>query len=151
VKRYNSVYDGVYTKPNEMVEEPNGDWVRWEDVKHVLNQWITDRRPTEQILTRIYTAGYERGHHDTVESTYLHIHPEDVGTYFSDDVKELMQELPAMPEMGTELEAINAELLEASEAIVARWDSPLWKDQPHTGVFIDQLRAAIAKAKGEQP
>lgn len=49
------------------------------------------------------------------------------------------------------LEAINAELLEASEAIVARWDSPLWKDQPHTGTFIDQLRAAIAKAKGEQP
>ena len=49
------------------------------------------------------------------------------------------------------LEAINAELLEAAEGIVSRWDSPLWKDQPHTGVFIDRLRAAIAKAKGEQP
>ena len=33
MKRYNSVYDGVYTKPNEMVEEANGDWVRWEDVE----------------------------------------------------------------------------------------------------------------------
>jgi hypothetical protein len=49
------------------------------------------------------------------------------------------------------LEAINAGLLEAAEGVVARWDSPLWKDQPHTGAFIDQLRAAIAKAKGEQP
>lgn len=49
----------------------------------------------------------------------------------------------------TELESKCAELLEASEAIVARWDK--WKDQPHTpaGVFIDQLRAAIAKAKGD--
>ena len=43
------------------------------------------------------------------------------------------------------------EMLEAAEGIVSRWDSPLWKDQPHTGVFIDRLRAAIAKAKGEQP
>jgi len=43
------------------------------------------------------------------------------------------------------------ELLEAAEGIVSRWDSPLWKDQPHTGIFIDRLRAAIAKAKGEQP
>lgn len=50
-----------------------------------------------------------------------------------------------------ELETKCAELLEASEAVVARWDSPLWKDQPHTGVFIERLRAAIAKAKGEQP
>ena len=33
MKRYNSVYDGVYTKPNEMVEEANGEWVRWEDVQ----------------------------------------------------------------------------------------------------------------------
>lgn len=48
-----------------------------------------------------------------------------------------------------ELETKCAELLEASEAIVARWDR--WKDQPHTpaGVFIDQLRSAIAEAKGE--
>lgn len=41
------------------------------------------------------------------------------------------------------------ELLEAAERVVERWDSPAWKDQPHTGVFIYQLRAAIAKAKGE--
>ena len=54
-------------------------------------------------------------------------------------------------EANARLIAAAPELLEAAEAIVARWDSPLWKDQPHTGTFIDQLRAAIAKAKGEQP
>ena len=41
------------------------------------------------------------------------------------------------------------EVFESATNVIARWDSPLWKDQPHTGVFIDQLRTAIAKAKGE--
>jgi hypothetical protein len=40
-------------------------------------------------------------------------------------------------------------LLEAAEDIVTRWDSPLWKMEQHTGVFIDRLRNAIAKAKGD--
>lgn len=57
----------------------------------------------------------------------------------------------AIDEHDARLIAAAPDLLEAAEAIVARWDSPLWKDQPHTGTFIDQLRAAIAKAKGEQP
>ena len=64
----------------------------------------------------------------------------------------------AVVDLPTETKDVNArliaaapELLEAAEGIVSRWDSPLWKDQPHTGVFIDRLRAAIAKAKGEQP
>lgn len=33
MKRYNSVYAGSYTKPHEMVEEKDGDWVKWEDVQ----------------------------------------------------------------------------------------------------------------------
>lgn len=44
------------------------------------------------------------------------------------------------------LEALNAELLEAAKALVERWDTPHWKLTEHTGVFIDRLRAAIAKA-----
>ena len=54
-------------------------------------------------------------------------------------------------EANARLIAAAPELLEAAEGIVSRWDSPLWKDQPHTGIFIDRLRAAINKAKGEQP
>lgn len=33
MKRYNSVYAGSYTKPHEMVEENDGDWVWFEDVE----------------------------------------------------------------------------------------------------------------------
>lgn len=36
------------------------------------------------------------------------------------------------------------ELREAARAVVERWDSPLWKDLPHTGTFIDRLRKALA-------
>jgi hypothetical protein len=35
-------------------------------------------------------------------------------------------------------------LREAGQAIVDRWDSPLWKDQPHTFVFINAMRDILA-------
>ena len=41
------------------------------------------------------------------------------------------------------------ELLEALEAIIARWDSPLWKDVPNTARYINAARLVVAKAKGE--
>jgi hypothetical protein len=40
------------------------------------------------------------------------------------------------------------ELLATGQAVVDRWDSPLWKDQPHTAEFINALRQAIASVKG---
>ena len=39
-------------------------------------------------------------------------------------------------------------LLTTGNAVVERWDSPLWKDLPHTGEFIHALREAITKAEG---
>lgn len=48
-----------------------------------------------------------------------------------------------------DVEAQCAELLEASEAIVARMDSALWQWDLHTCILVGRLRAAIAKAKGE--
>ena len=42
---------------------------------------------------------------------------------------------------------MNTPLQQAAQAVIDRWDSPLWKDQPHTGVYIAELRKAIA---GEQ-
>lgn len=35
-------------------------------------------------------------------------------------------------------------LLAAARDVVARWDSPKWKDLPHTGTYIDALRDSIA-------
>ena len=39
------------------------------------------------------------------------------------------------------------ELVNAGSAVVERWDSPLWKDLPHTGEYIHRLREAIASVK----
>jgi len=36
-------------------------------------------------------------------------------------------------------------LTEAAQAVVARWDTPLWKDVPATGGFINALRDALEK------
>jgi len=38
-----------------------------------------------------------------------------------------------------------AALTEAAQAVVARWDTPLWKDVPATGGFINALRDALEK------
>lgn len=35
------------------------------------------------------------------------------------------------------------ELQDAAAAVVARWESPKWKDEPHTVVFIERLRKAL--------
>lgn len=36
-------------------------------------------------------------------------------------------------------------LRQAAQALVDRWDTPAWKDVPHTGKYIDALRAALAQ------
>jgi hypothetical protein len=38
-------------------------------------------------------------------------------------------------------------LREAAQALVDRWDTPLWKEAPHTGQYIDALRAALAQSE----
>jgi len=43
-----------------------------------------------------------------------------------------------------------AELQSAAMAVVERWDSPLWKDSPHTGEFIARLRKAV-NTQGKEP
>ena len=39
---------------------------------------------------------------------------------------------------------MTAALKTAAQHLIDRWDSPLWKDQPHTGVYIAELRKALA-------
>jgi hypothetical protein len=42
------------------------------------------------------------------------------------------------------------ELRTAAQAVVDRWDTPLWKDVPHTGEFIARLRRALESCGGEK-
>jgi len=37
-------------------------------------------------------------------------------------------------------------LVEAAEAVIARWDGPAWADLPHTQESIDRLRATLKGA-----
>lgn len=34
-------------------------------------------------------------------------------------------------------------LQKAAQAVIDRWDSPSWKDQPHTAEYINELRKAL--------
>lgn len=40
-----------------------------------------------------------------------------------------------------------ADLRTAAQAVVDRWDTPLWKDVPATAEYIGRLRAALAAAQ----
>lgn len=41
-------------------------------------------------------------------------------------------------------------LAEAARAVIDRWDSPAWKDAPHTGEYIHALRQALASYEAAQ-
>ena len=47
------------------------------------------------------------------------------------------------------LERERDELIEAAQAVICRWETPLWKDVPPTGEYIYRLRDAVAAARGE--
>ena len=46
-------------------------------------------------------------------------------------------------EQVAKLRTENIKLRTAAQAVIDRWDTPLWKDVPATAVFIEQLRAAL--------
>ena len=48
-------------------------------------------------------------------------------------------------EQVTKLRTENIKLRTAAQAVIDRWDTPLWKDVPATAVFIEQLRAALGE------
>ena len=45
------------------------------------------------------------------------------------------------------LKAENAALRSAAQAVIDRWDTPLWKDVPATATYINRLRAAMEEKK----
>lgn len=57
----------------------------------------------------------------------------------------LQAEADANEELVMQLDVIK-KMAEAGQAVVERWDSPKWKDLPHTADYIHRLRKAIALA-----
>lgn len=51
--------------------------------------------------------------------------------------------LPQLASRALEESAL-AELVDAAQAVLDRWDTPLWKDVPSTAEYIARLRAALA-------
>lgn len=60
------------------------------------------------------------------------------------DIKTLCAALKTSGEGNARL----LDLLPAAEAVIDRWDTPAWKDVPHTGGFIARLRAAVLAVRG---
>ena len=58
-----------------------------------LNQPAKQILLTMEQIIAIYNAGYGSGHHQTVEGFYTHVYNEDIETYQSDVVEELIEEL----------------------------------------------------------
>jgi hypothetical protein len=44
-----------------------------------------------------------------------------------------------------------SELRKAAVAVIARWDSPDWKDGTHTADYFNALRAALAEPEQSEP
>lgn len=58
-------------------------------------------------------------------------------------IGSMRQQLEAANQRELELLAVNAEITSAAQAVIDRWETPLWKDVKPTGVFIYALRDAI--------
>ena len=61
-----------------------------------------------------------------------------------DTIGNLVQRVRAALTTQPQAESADAELRKAAQAVVDRWDTPLWKDAPFTGDFISRLRKALA-------
>lgn len=65
-----------------------------------------------------------------------------ISTRDYDSVAEAIAAWNRRPEPASDLRA-------AAQAVVDRWDSPQWKDEPHTAEFINRLRRALEAVGGD--
>lgn len=73
------------------------------------------------------------------------------GELWADKILAIIAQRDAATARADAAEAALAELREVGRSVVDRWDSPKWKDQPHTGEVINRLRAAIDAAREVKP
>jgi len=53
-------------------------------------------------------------------------------------------------EANARLIAAAPDFLVSAQALVDRWETPMWKDASHTAKYIDDLKKAINKATGKE-
>ena len=67
------------------------------DLKQVFEACVEERRLERErlrpLFVRIYNAGYEAGHHETVEGGFVNVQDCDKETYHSDVVQELLDDM----------------------------------------------------------
>ena len=55
----------------------------------------------------------------------------------------VVETINTLGQMCDELREENKRILKAAQAVVDRWDTPLWKDVPATAEYINKLREAL--------
>jgi len=50
-----------------------------------------EKKAQLEVACKIFNAGFQRGHNDTVESAFCEIHENDAFEYWADEVGELLQ------------------------------------------------------------
>lgn len=89
----------------------------------------------EWSLQRIGTQrGVPKKIREAIDTMLIHYGSDQLAT----TVRAWLDEAPRSGE------ANDAAIRVAAEALVRRWDTPLWKEVEHTGAFIARLRAALA-------
>jgi hypothetical protein len=81
------------------------------------------------------------------------VHTIHAGTEYEAEISlEDLQTITAAPTPPSNADSGVSELVKAAQDVIERWDSPAWKDQPHTGEYINRIRQALAnyrERKGE--
>lgn len=108
---------------------------RAEQVRAEFEAWC--RRLAIDVSIKKDAWGRDVYAHDPVSLAWL-AWKEQEEAYRAVEAWQAARRAPAVP--------VPQGLREAAQAVVERWDTPLWKDVPATAVYIADLRAALAAA-----
>ena len=67
------------------------------NLKEIFEACAEERRLERErlmpVFVRLYNAGYQAGHHETVEGQFVHVFEQDKEIYHADVVGEILDEL----------------------------------------------------------
>jgi hypothetical protein len=112
-------------------------------------EWVTEQYPKQFIPEKqlmLLRAAWNAGRAAERESG-------DEPEGGRSDERRLLDELASYLKIAEreaeKLEAHQEALIAAAEAVIARWETPLWKDAEPTAEVIYRLRDAVERIKGE--